>query len=83
MTIQRITNLPSAPISACLRAFVLAAETGISLNSRPNVCRHPSASNSGNTLGKEMAYMANIFKGGNVYVTGFVQGNSALLRGSA
>jgi hypothetical protein len=83
MTIQRITNLHSAPISACLRAFVLAAGTGFSLNSRPNSRRHASTANIGNKLGKNMANMANISEGGNAYVTGFTQGNSALLRGSA
>jgi hypothetical protein len=80
MTIQRITNLHSAPISACLRAFVLAAETGVSLNSRPNARPYRSTAISGNKLGTNMA---NIFKSGNAYVTGFTQGNSALLRGSA
>jgi hypothetical protein len=86
MTIQRITNLHSAPISACLRAFVLAAEVGILKNSRP--CSRPSAStastaNVGQTLGMNVA---NMFKGGNAYVTGatgITQGNSATLRGSA
>ena len=83
MTIQRITNHHSAPISACPRAFVLAAETGKLLNSRPNsrpqahVC---SAANIGSKLGMTMW---NVFKGGNAYATGITQGNSATLRGSA
>ncbi len=77
MTIQRITNHHSAPISACLSAFVLAAETGISLNSRPNSRPYGSTTNVGGMLGM------NTFKGGNAYATDFTQGNSALLRGSA
>ena len=80
MTIQRITNLHSAPISACLRAFVLAAETGISLNSRPNSRPYSSTANDGGKLGMNMS---NLFQGANAYVTGFTQGNSAILRGSA
>ncbi len=74
MTIQRITNLHSAPISACLRAFVLAADVGISKNSRPNSRPYASTANFGVMLGM------NTFKGGNAKVT---QGNSAKLRGSA
>ena len=73
MTIQRITNHHSAPISACLRAFVLAAGSGISLSSQPG--SRPQA--------QQGTDMANIFKGGNAYVTGITQGNSAILRGSA
>ena len=80
MTIQRITNLHSAPISACLRAFVLAAETGKLLNSRPSSRPYASTATIGNKLGMNMA---NLFKGGNAYVTGVTQGNSAILRGSA
>lgn len=80
MTIQRITNLLSAPISACLRAFVLAAGTGCSLDSRPNSSPCASAAKIGNALGMNMS---NLFKGGNAYVTGITQGNSAQLRGSA
>ena len=80
MTMQRITNHHSAPISACLRAFVLAAGTGISMNSRPS--SRPYAG-TGKPIGKLGMNMANIFKGGNAYVTGFTQGNSAILRGSA
>ena len=80
MTIQRITNHHSAPISACLRAFVLAAETGTLLNSRP--MPRPLA-NTANVIGKRgmnAANMANVFKGGNAKST---PGNSAQLRGSA
>jgi hypothetical protein len=80
MTIQRITNHHSAPISACLRAFVLAAETGNLLNSRPNVRSCSSTANIGSKLGMTMW---NLFKGGNAYATGIKQGNSATLRGSA
>ena len=80
MTIQRITNLLSAPISACLRAFVFAAEVGISTNSRPSSRPYASTANIGNKLGMNMA---NMFTGSNAYVTGFTQGNSAILRGSA
>ncbi len=84
MTIQRITNHHSAPISACLRAFVLAAETGKLSNSRPNSERpYASAANVSGKLGMNTLNMANIFKGGNAYGTGITQGNSALLRGSA
>ena len=83
MTTQRITNLHSAPISACLRAFVLAAEVGIATNSRPSSRPFASTANIGNKLGQNVAIMAKMFKGGNAYVTGFTQGNSALLRGSA
>ncbi len=77
MIIQRITNLHSAPISACLRAFVLAAEVGISTNSRPGSRPYSSTANVDNKLGM------NMFIGGNAYVTGFTQANSAILRGSA
>ena len=77
MTIQRITNHHSAPISACLRAFVLAAEAGISLISRSSSRPYVSTANIGNKLGM------NMFKGGNAYATGITQGNSAILRGSA
>ena len=80
MTIQRITNHHSAPISACLRALVLAAETGVSSNSRPN--SRPYASTA-NVTGKPAVNMANMFTGGNAYGTGITQGNSAALRGSA
>ena len=83
MTIQRIINLHSAPISACLRAFVLAAETGGLLNSRPSARPQAHVGSTaivGNKLGTNMA---NIFQCGNAYVTGFTQGNSAILRGSA
>ncbi len=80
MTIQCITNLHSAPISACLRAFVLAAEVGIFKNSRPNSRPYFTATNIGNKSGMNMA---NMFKGGNAYGTGITQGNSAILRGSA
>ena len=80
MTIQRITNLHSAPTSACLRAFVLAAEIGISLNSRPKSRPYASTAKIGGKLGMNMSIL---FKGGNAYDTGFTQGNSALLRGSA
>ena len=80
MTMQRITNHHSAPISACLRAFVLAAETGNLLNSRPNARACSSTANIGSKLGMTMW---NMFKGGNAYATGITQGNSALLRGSA
>jgi hypothetical protein len=80
MTIQRITNLHSAPISACLRAFVLAAEVGISKNSRPSSRPSASTANIGNKLGMNVA---NMFKGGIAYGTGITQGNSAILRGSA
>ncbi len=80
MTIQRITNHHSAPISACLRAFVLAAEVGKFLNSRPNSRPYASAASISNKLGMNTV---NMFKGGNAYVTGFTQGNSATLRGSA
>lgn len=80
MTIQRTTNLHSAPISACLRAFVLAAETGKLLNSRPNARPCSSTASIGSKLGMTMR---NMFKGGNAYVTGITQGNSAILRGSA
>ena len=83
MTIQRITNLHSAPISACLRAFVLAAETGISLNSRPMSRRYAHASGTAKIDDKRGMKTANMFQGGNAYVTGFTQGNSATLRGSA
>ena len=83
MTIQRTTNLHSAPISACLRAFVLAAGTGNLLNSRPSSRPSTSATQAGGKLGKNVPNMANIFKGGNAYVTGITQGNSAQLRGSA
>ncbi len=83
MTIQRITNLHSAPISACLRAFVLAAETGKLLNSRPNSRPYAHASSTA-SIGRKLGMnMANIFNGGNANVTGITQGNSALLRGSA
>ena len=80
MTIQRTTNLHSAPISACLRAFVLAAETGKLLNSRLSSRPSASTANIGNKLGMNVA---NMFKGGNAYVSGITQGNSATLRGSA
>jgi hypothetical protein len=80
MTIQRITNLHSAPISACLRAFVLAAETGISLNSRPNGRSCSVIAKVGSKLGMSPVTM---FTGGNAYGTKVTQGNSALLRGSA
>jgi len=80
MTIQRITNHHSAPISACLRTFVLAAETGKLLNSRPSSRPSASATKAGGELGMNKA---NIFKGGNAYVTGITQGNSATLKGSA
>ena len=83
MTIQRITNHHSAPISACLRAFVLAAEAGISLISRSSSRPYVSTANIGNKLGQNVAIMANMFKGGNADVTGITQGNSAPLRGSA
>ena len=80
MTTQRITNLHSAPISACLRAFVLAAETGNLLNSRPGSRPYASTATIGNKLGMNMV---NLFKGGNASITGVTQGNSAILRGSA
>lgn len=80
MTIQCITNLHSAPISACLRAFVLAVETGFSTNSRPNSRPCASTANDGGKFGMNMA---NMFKGGNAYGIDITQGNSALLRGSA
>jgi hypothetical protein len=74
MTIQRITNHHSAPISACLRAFVLAAGTGIASNSRPNSRPYTTTNMFGSQLGM------NMFKGSNCYPT---PGNSATLRGSA
>lgn len=80
MTIQRITNLHSAPILACLRAFVLAAETGISSNSRPNGHFCSGIGNVASNLGMSPIKM---FTGGNAYGTQVTQGNSALLRGSA
>ena len=80
MTIQRITNLHSAPISACLRAFVLAAEVGTLMNSRPNARPYASTANIGINLGMNVTHL---FRGGNAYGTGTTQGNSALLRGSA
>ena len=80
MTIQRITHLHSAPISACLRAFVLAAETGISMNSRPLPRLLTSITDGNNKLGMNPSSMAYACKGGNAKST---QGNSALLRGSA
>ena len=83
MTIQRITNLHSAPIPACLRAFVLAAEVGISTNSRPSSRPHAHVSKTANVITKLGMNMSNLFKGGNAYVTGITQGNSAILRGSA
>lgn len=80
MTIQRITNLHSAPISACLRAFVLAAETGISSNSRSNSHHSRGIGNAASNLGMSPMKM---FTGGDAYGTHVTQGNSALLRGSA
>ena len=80
MTIQRITNHYSAPVSACLRAFVLAAETGKLLNLRPSSRPSASATQAGGKLGMNKA---NIFNGGNAYVTDITQGNSATLRGNA
>ena len=79
MTIQRITNLHSAPISACLRAFVLAVETGKLSNSQSSL-RPYSNTSVRRKLGMNSS---NLFKGGNACVTGFTQGNSAILRGSA
>lgn len=83
MTIQRITNHHSAPISACLRAFVLAAERGVALNSRPFSRTAYRAANGIGKLGMNAADMANACQGDKGSNAKSTQGNSATLRGSA
>lgn len=83
MIIQRITNQHSAPISACLRAFVLAAETGKLLNLRSSSSQSARVSNTANSGNQLRMEIANIFKGGNASGINITQGNSAKLRGSA
>ena len=83
MIIQRITNLHSAPISAGLRAFVLAAVTGKLLNLRPSSSQHVRVSCTANIGNELRTETANILNGGNAYGIGITQGNSAKLRGSA
>jgi len=83
MTIQRTTNLHSAPMSACLRAFVLAGQTGMALSLRPY--SRVQSSIGGNGYGVSFGGMAgnlgsNVFKRGNGNDTRY---NSVQLRGSA
>lgn len=83
MTIQRTTNLHSAPMPACLRAFVLAGQTGMAMSLRPD--SHVQSSIDGIGSGASFGGMvgnldSNVSKRGNDYFTRY---NSVQLRGSA
>ncbi len=84
MTIQRTTNLHSAPMSACLRAFVLAGQTGMAMSSRPDSRSYSSNGSTALNGGTAGIQSSNVFKrnfkrgNGNV-----IHGNSVQLRGSA
>jgi hypothetical protein len=84
MTTQRITNHTSAPMSACLRAFVRAGQTGMAMSMRPDSRVQSSiGKNVGKTVvnGKAASNMgSNVCKRGNGYFTRY---NSVPLRGSA
>ena len=88
MTIQRTTNLHSAPMPACLRAFVLAGQTGMALSLRPYSHVQSSIGDFGNGAnfgGVSFGGMAgnlgsNVFKRGNGNDARY---NSVQLRGSA
>jgi hypothetical protein len=79
MTIQRTTNLHSAPISACLRAFACARQSLMALISRP--CSYATASIGNANVGGTLS--TNKFRGGNATIVHIVYGNSAPLKGSA
>lgn len=80
MTIQRTTNLHSAPMPACLRAFVLAGQTGMALSLRPDSHAYSGMASSTNVGGSVGILGGNVFKRGNNYFTRY---NSVQLRGSA
>ena len=83
MTIQRTTNLHSAPMPACLRAFVLAGQTGMALSLRPDSHVQSSIGGFGNDVsfgGMAGNLDSNVFKRGNGNDTRY---NSVQLRGSA
>lgn len=83
MTIQRTTNLHSAPMPACLRAFVLAGQTGMALSLRPYSHVRSSIGGFGNGVsfdGMSGKLGSNVSKRGNGY---FTRCNSVQLRGSA
>jgi hypothetical protein len=89
MTTQRTTNLHSAPMSACLRAFVLAGQSGMALSSRPyshvrsSIGGCSNAAMVGNTArfgGMAGNLDSSVFKRGNGNDTRY---NSVQLRGSA
>jgi hypothetical protein len=73
MTIQRTTHLLSAPISACLRAFVRAAQPGMKSITRPFAPQYSCIGNLG------MNMFERSIGGG----AGISYGNSAPLKGSA
>jgi len=80
MTIQRTTNLHSAPMPACLRAFVPAGQSGMALSLRPD-SRACSGMSSATIFGGSAGNPGtNVFKRGNGNVT---RCNSVQLRGSA
>lgn len=89
MTIQRTTNLHSAPMPACLRAFVLAGQTGMAMSLRPDSHVQSSIDGIGNganfgngaSFGGMVGNLgSNVSKRGNDYFTRY---NSVQLRGSA
>ena len=80
MTIQRTTNHHSAPMPACLRAFVLAGQTGMAMSSRPDSRSYLPGSSNAHVGGSNGIQGSNFFKRGNGDVTDH---NSVQLRGSA
>lgn len=84
MTIQRTTNLHSAPMPACLRAFVLAGQTGMAMSSRPDSHSYLSGSSYTSFGGSNGIQGSNVFKRSGQRNNGNVTDhNSVQLRGSA
>ena len=65
MTNQRTTNLHSAPMPACLRAFVLAVQTGMPMGSRPESRAYMSGAGFANIGGANGTRRSNGGIGGN------------------